>query len=170
MPARSAPLKVVVAALVTEPTLAQDFENMHDIHAADLAAQLHRFQDAGDIGEDVDVQALAVGLEQMASSIGFLMQIVYRRPQSELEAIADTFANALTGGLQPDAVGVPIPAALRQQTVRRAVEASEGLGKIITLLENWPTAPDADAPAKAVEKKARRTATRRTATALPRQP
>jgi TetR/AcrR family transcriptional regulator, regulator of cefoperazone and chloramphenicol sensitivity len=139
MRAQSASLKVIIAALVNESTLAQEFENMHDSHVQALATQFRRFQAAGDIAADVDLDAFTTGLEQMGFAVGFLMQIIYRRPQSELEAIADTFANVLAAGLQPNVASAPISASLRQQTVRRAVEASQGLDKIITLLESWPT-------------------------------
>jgi AcrR family transcriptional regulator len=174
---RSATLKVVIAALVTEPSLAQDFESLHDDAVSRLAKQFRRFQAAGDIAADVDVDAIAIGLEQMGFSLGFMMQIIFRRPQSELEAIADIFATVMTSGLQPDAVGTPISGSLRQQTVQRAIEASQGLEKIITLLESWPTPTDGTDDGENADKglneeakrKPRRTATRRNAAASSRQ-
>lgn len=135
MRARSASLKVIVAALVNEPALAREFEGRHDNQVGLLTDQLRRFQAAGDITPDVDVAAIAAGLEQMAFSVGFLMQIVYQRSRSEIEAIAESFAKVMTTGLAPNSIGVPISASLRQQTVRHAIEATQDLDKIISMLD-----------------------------------
>lgn len=160
---RSAPVKVLIAALVTESELAQEFEGLHDIYVERLAAQLRRFQDVGDIAPEIDVQAVAAGLEELGFAVGFMMQIIYKRSQSELESIADTFADVMAVGLRPTSAVAPISASLRQQTMRRALEASEGLGKIVALLENWPT--EADVATDGGEAGPRRAASRRDADA-----
>jgi TetR/AcrR family transcriptional regulator, regulator of cefoperazone and chloramphenicol sensitivity len=150
---RSGPVKVLIAALVTESELAQEFDNLHEVHVEKLAAQLRRFQDAGDIAPEIDVQAVAAGLEEMGFAVGFMMQIIYKRSQAELEAIADTFADVMAVGLRPSSAAAPISGSLRQQTVRRAREASEGLEKIVSLLESWPT--EAAAPGAASKSRSR---------------
>jgi AcrR family transcriptional regulator len=143
MLARTGPVKVLIAALVSEPELANEFESLHEAYVERLAVELRRFQDAGEIAPDVDVQAVAAGLEELGFAVGFMMQIIYKRPQPELEAIANTFADVMAIGLRPSSAAAPISAGLREQTMRRALDASQGLDKIIELLENWPTELDA---------------------------
>src|SRR5215475_3803088 len=71
--AQSERVRVLIAALVTESELAEEFASLHDAYVERLAVQLRRFQDAGDIAPEVDIQAVAAGLEQLGFSVGFMM-------------------------------------------------------------------------------------------------
>ncbi|HEY2074956.1 MAG TPA: hypothetical protein VGH53_01345 [Streptosporangiaceae bacterium] len=78
---------------MTESDLAQEFDSLDDAYVERPADQFRRFQDAGDIAADVNVRVLAAAPELLGFSAGFLLQIIDNRPQAELEAIADTYAN-----------------------------------------------------------------------------
>lgn len=139
MDRRAAQLKVIIAALVTEPELARDFEQLHDQEVDLLEAALRRFQDEGAIAADIDVRPVASALEQMAFAVGFLMRLVYGRKHAELAAIAATHATVLSQGLQSSTAIVPMSEALRRQTIHAAQDASEGLAKFMNLLDDWET-------------------------------
>ena len=128
-------LKIVIAALVNDPEMTVDFEKKHDEAVEYVADRLRWFQDAGAIGMHVDVVSLASAIEQLSFAVGFLLQLVFERPQSELVAIAKSSATVLSEGLQ---AGVPQPhlEPVRRKAVAAAVEAREQLESIIGLLEN----------------------------------
>ena len=139
-------LKVIVSALVNEPELAADYERRHEEAVTDVEQQLQRFQDAGAIASHLNLRAIATGIEQMQFAVGFLMQIVYGRSQEELAEIARTLALALCQGLQGDKPTSPFPEALYRQTVDSARRTSEGLDRMVALLNRWE--PDAAADGK----------------------
>jgi AcrR family transcriptional regulator len=127
-------IKILVAALVNDAELTADFERRHEEEVTLLAAQLRKFQDAGAIARQFDTVAIATTIEQMAFTMGFLMQILYERPQAELSAIVKTFALALSQGLHMEAA-TPLPDSRRQEAIRAA-------NRIIELLKSGDTSPN----------------------------
>ena len=96
-------LKVVIAALINDPEMSADFNQKHDAAAERVAKELRLFQDTGAISPDVDVSALADGIEQLGFAVGFFLQLIFQRSEAELTAIAVSTAAALAKGLQANA-------------------------------------------------------------------
>lgn len=132
---QSSSLKVVIAALINDPEMTADFESRHDAAVQYVADNLQRFQDRGAIAADIDVQALAQGIEQLGFAVGFLLQLVFDRPEKELVAIAMSCAGVLSQGLQADAPQ-PLLEPRRRKAVAAVLDAREQLDTIIDLLED----------------------------------
>ena len=96
-------LKVVIAALINDPAMTTEFERRHDEAVEYVADALGRFQENGAIAAHVEVVSLASAIEQLSFAVGFLLQLVFDRPDSELRAIAKSSALVLSQGLQADA-------------------------------------------------------------------
>jgi TetR/AcrR family transcriptional regulator, regulator of cefoperazone and chloramphenicol sensitivity len=128
------PLKVVIAALINDPDMTSDFGERHQVATERVAKALRRFQDMGAISPDIDIDALAEGVEQLAFAIGFFLQLVFNRPEAKLESIARTVAAALSNGVQ-GAVVQPLLEPSRRKAVAAVIEARESLDDIIELLQ-----------------------------------
>ena len=137
MRTRASALKVIISALVNEPEMAAEFSRRHDEAVSEVATELRRFQKSGGIARHFDVEAVATGIEEMRFAVGFLLQIVYKRPKSELDGVAKNCALAFTHGLQGDIPMLPVPDALRRETIQAANLANDGLTRIVELLTNW---------------------------------
>lgn len=134
--ASAARLRIITAAFVSDDELAAEFEQRHDEAVAYMAEQLGYFQRAGAIGPDVDVVSIAAALEQMGFALGLLVQVVYGKPRSELEAIARAMADTLTIGLRGGAD--PATGTWREDAVRAAKRASDELQRLVTVLGGRP--------------------------------
>ena len=128
-------LKVVIAALINDPAMTTEFERRHDQAVAYVADALGRFQENGAIAAHVEVVSLASAIEQLSFAVGFLLQLVFDRPDSELRAIAKSSALVLSQGLQADA---PRPRLdpRRRTAVARVLDARSRLDSVIELLED----------------------------------
>ncbi|MFI5045661.1 MAG: TetR/AcrR family transcriptional regulator [Acidimicrobiia bacterium] len=144
---RQAPeLKVVIAALINDPEMTADFSQKHDEAVDYVAGVLGRFQQSGAIASSVDVSSIASAIEQLSFAVGFLLQLVFERPESELTAIANSSALILSHGLQ---AGAPQP--LLEPRSRKAVvavlDARQRLDSVIELLEDGePVAANGSEP------------------------
>jgi AcrR family transcriptional regulator len=106
---RQAPkLKVVIAALINDPEMTVDFAREHDEAVDYVIVALRRYQEAGAIASSVDVPSIAAAIEQLSFAVGFLLQLVFERPKSEITAIARASAATLSQGLRD---GAPATAA-----------------------------------------------------------
>jgi AcrR family transcriptional regulator len=133
---RDAPsLKVVIAALINDPEMTADFEQRHDAAVEYIADRLRKFQDAGAIAPEVDITALASGIEQLSFAVGFFLQLVFERPEGEVTAIAKSFAQVVGQGLQAEAPR-PLLEPRRRKAVAAAAEARLRLDNVIELLED----------------------------------
>lgn len=130
----ASPIKVVIAALINDPEMTSDFGERHDLATERVAKALQRFQDMGAIAPDIDIQALAEGVEQLGFALGFFLQLVFNRPEGKLEAIARTVALALSNGVQ-NAGAQPLLEPSRRKAVAAVIGARESLDDIIELLE-----------------------------------
>jgi AcrR family transcriptional regulator len=151
-------LKITVTALVNEPELTEDFETRHLAEVEMLTSNLLRLQDSGAIAPNVDARAVAIGIEQTAFAIGFLLQIVFQRPVQEVEDVARNIAPALGQGLQGPASGSALPRAVRRETLNAAGQATKSLAQLIDLINEWPSN---GTPAEASSSRMRRIAIRR---------
>lgn len=127
-------LKVIGAVIVSDPELAAEFEQRHDNDVEHISSHLRAFQETGEIAPDVDIRALAAVINQTSFSIGLLMQIIYGKPEDELDAIATTFARAIANGVV-NAEETAIPEPWRREMLHAARGASTELSKIIGLLD-----------------------------------
>src|SRR5262245_20573600 len=106
---RQAPkLKVVIAALINDPEMTVDFAQEHDEAVDYVVGALRRYQEIGAIALSVDVPSIAAAIEQLSFAVGFLLQLVFERPASEITAIARASAATLSQGLRD---GAPATAA-----------------------------------------------------------
>lgn len=128
-----AAIRVIAGAIVTDDELAAEFEQRHDEAVEYLTEQLAHFQRAGTIGADVDIASVAAAMEQAGFALGLLVQVVYGKPQSELEAVVRTLAAVLSAGMRGEraAVGSPV---WREAAVQAAREASDDIGRLLSLL------------------------------------
>ena len=94
-------LKVVIAALINDPEMTADFEQKHDEAVSRVASRLFRFQETGALAANVDVVSLASAIEQLGFALGFLLQLVFDRPEAELIAIAKSSASVLAWACRP---------------------------------------------------------------------
>jgi len=126
-------LKVVIAALINDPEMSADFNQKHDDAAERVAKELRQFQDTGAISADVDVNALADGIEQLGFAVGFFLQLIFQRSEEELTAIAISTAAALSKGLQANAAQ-PLLEPRRRKALAAVLGARESLDGIVELL------------------------------------
>lgn len=144
MESRAGAIKVIISALVTEPDLVTAFERRHDEQVRTVSRELSRFQETSAIAPHFDVADIAAGIEQMGFSVGFLLQIVYKRPVEELASIASAMALALSQGLQGERPPLPLPEAMRKDTLGVAHGAAERLDRVVALLDTWKSSAGAD--------------------------
>ena len=131
---RQAPkLKVVIAALINDPEMTTDFWQKHDEAVEYVAGVLRRFQQAGSIAPSVDVDSIAGAIEQLSFAVGFLLQLVFERPDRELKAIASSAASILSYGLQAQAP-LPLLEPRSRKAVAAALDARQRLDSVIELL------------------------------------
>ena len=102
------PLKVVIAAFINDPAMATDFEKKHDEAVEYVSDALRRFQTNRVIAGHIDIKSMASAIEQLSFAVGFLLQLVFERPDPELRAIAAASALALSQGLHEDTAGPPV--------------------------------------------------------------
>jgi|HubBroStandDraft_1064217.scaffolds.fasta_scaffold38298_2 AcrR family transcriptional regulator len=126
-------LKVVIAALINDPEMSADFNQKHDAAAERVAKELRRFQETGAISADVDVNALADGIEQLGFAVGFFLQLIFQRSEEELTAIAVSTAAAMSKGLQANAAQ-PLLEPRRRKALAAVLGARESLDGIVELL------------------------------------
>lgn len=134
----AASLKVVIAALINDPEMTADFEQRHDAAVDYIADRLREFQRDGAIAADVDIVALAAGIEQLSFAVGFFLQLVFERPQRELSAIAKSLAQVISQGLQTEAPR-PLLEPRRRKAVSAVAEARVRLDSALELLEALET-------------------------------
>lgn len=139
-------MKIVAAAIVSDPEMSADFESRHDADVASVASQLQVFQDMGTIAPDIDIVASAAAIQQATFAIGLLMQIVYGKPRAELKAVARAFARAFSTGMEGKAE-TPLAEPLRRDVLTATTAATEQLDRIMSLLTDTAAANDA-APSK----------------------
>ena len=131
----AAAIRIITSAIVTDGELAAEFEQRHDEEVEYTTAQLAHFQRAGAIGPDVDIASIAAALEQAAFAVGLLVQVVYGKPQSELEGIARALAAALSAGMRGDTPAVG-SAAWRKEVRKAARTANDDIGRLLALLRS----------------------------------
>lgn len=128
-------LKVVIAALINDPEMTADFEARHEGAVELVAEGLRRFQERGVIAADLDIYALASGIEQLGFALGFLLQLVFEKPEEQLIAIAKTTAAVLSHGLEA-AAPEPLLDPRRRKAVATVADVREQLESVIELLED----------------------------------
>ena len=126
-------LKVVIAALINDPAMTEDFGQRHHETVEYVARALRGFQDRGVIAESVDIESIATAIEQLSFSIGFMLQLVLGRSEKELKAIARSCADVLSQGLQADAPS-PLTDPRRRKAMAGVVDARSRLDAVIALL------------------------------------
>lgn len=140
-------LKVIGAVIVSDPELSAEFEQRHDNDVAHIMSHLEMFRETGEVAPDVDIRALAAVINQTSFSIGLLMQTIYGKPQTELDAIAKAFARAIAHGVgSSEETSMPEP--WRREVLHAAKGASSELGKIIGLLNGQATEPESGSKLK----------------------
>ena len=138
-------LKVVIAALINDPEMTADFEQKHDEAVSRVASRLFRFQETGALAANVDVVSLASAIEQLGFALGFLLQLVFDRPEAELIAIAKSSASVLSLGLQAEA-SQPLVEPRRRKAIATVLNARDQLDGIIAVLEESELKASAKAP------------------------
>ncbi len=128
-------LKVVIAALINDPEMTADFEQKHDEAVNRVASRLRQFQETGALAANIDVVSLASAIEQLGFALGFLLQLVFDRPEAELIAIAKSSATVLSLGLQAEAAQ-PLVEPKRRMAVATVLDARDQLDSIIAVLED----------------------------------
>ncbi len=126
-------IRIITGAIVTDGELAAEMEQRHDDEVAWVTEQLAHFQRAGAIGPDVDIASVATALEQAAFALGLLVQVVYGKPQEELDGVVRTLASVLSAGMRGELAAVGSPK-WRQEAVQAAREASDEIERLLTLL------------------------------------
>lgn len=129
----SAAIRIITATIVTDGELASEFERRHDDEVDYVAGQLAHFQRTGAIAPDVDIRAIAAALEQVSFALGVFVQVVYGKPQAELDAIASALSGALSIGMR-DQTMADDDEPWRREAVRVALAASDSLGRLLALL------------------------------------
>ena len=128
------PLKVVIAAFINDPAMATDFEKKHDEAVEYVTDALRRFQTNRVIAGHIDIKSMASAIEQLSFAVGFLLQLVFERPDPELRAIAAASALALSQGLHEDTAGPPVEP-LRRKAVAGVRDVRRRLDDVIALLD-----------------------------------
>lgn len=126
-------LKVVIAALINDPAMTDDFEQRHNETVEYVARALRGFRDRGVIAETVDIEAIAAAIEQLSFSVGFMLQLVLGRPEKELRAIAKSCAEVLSQGLQADAPD-PLTDPRRRKALAGVADVRGRLDAVMALL------------------------------------
>jgi len=121
--------------------MSADFNQKHDAAAERVAKELRLFQETGAISPDVDVNALADGIEQLGFAVGFFLQLIFQRSEAELTAIAVATAAALAKGLQANAAQ-PLLEPRRRKALAAVLGARESLDGIVELLGDAELAAD----------------------------
>ena len=126
-------LKVVIAALINDPEMTADFEKKHDEAVNRVASGLRRFQETGALATNIDIESQASAIEQLGFALGFLLQLVFNRPEAELIAIAKSSAAVLSLGLQAEA-SEPVVEPRRRKAIATVLDAWDQLDSIIAAL------------------------------------
>lgn len=132
---QAASLKVVIAALINDPEMTTDFEQKHNEAVDRVARGLRKFQESGALAANVDVISMASAIEQLGFALGFLLQLVFERPEAELIAIAKSSAAVLSLGLQAEAPQ-PMVEPRRRKAMATVLDARNQLDGIIAVLED----------------------------------
>lgn len=137
---RASALRVLMAEIVTDSTLAAEFERVHFESIATVAAEIAEFKRRGAIAEQFDESAVAAGIQATSFTLGFVTEVIYRRPRDEIVAAARSMAIALSLGLRNDAPTVAVPEAVRLDAIAAVQNATEHLGTVLAALDGWRSA------------------------------
>lgn len=126
-------IRIIVGAIVTDGELAAEFEARHDEEIEFVAAQLEHFRRTGTIGPEADLLSIATAVEQVSFSLGLLVQVVYGKPQSEMDAVARALATTLSAGMRADVPAIGSPA-WQAEALEAARSANDDLARLLGLL------------------------------------
>ncbi|TGK03820.1 TetR/AcrR family transcriptional regulator [Leptospira semungkisensis] len=96
-------MKVAVSRIILDPDVSRIIQRkIYTKALPEMIQELERFKKAGQIDSKADLKSVAFGISSLTFALGFMAQVVYKIPESEVKATIKEMVRLLHKGLKPE--------------------------------------------------------------------
>ncbi|TGL58944.1 TetR/AcrR family transcriptional regulator [Leptospira sarikeiensis] len=96
-------MKVAVSRIILDPDVSRIIQTkIYSKAIPEMTLELEKFKKAGEIDSKADLKSVAFGISSLTFALGFMAQVVYKFPDSEIRATIKEMVRILQKGLKPD--------------------------------------------------------------------
>lgn len=96
-------MKVAVSRIILDPDVSRIIQTkIYSKALPEMIHELEKFKKGGEIDHKVDLKSVAFGISSLTFALGFMAQVVYKIPESEIKATIKEMVRILQKGLKPD--------------------------------------------------------------------
>ncbi|PJZ24670.1 AcrR family transcriptional regulator [Leptospira hartskeerlii] len=96
-------MKVAVSRIILDPDVSRIIQSkIYTKALPEMIHELEKFKKGGEIDPKADLKSVAFGISSLTFALGFMAQVVYKIPESEIKATIKEMVRILQKGLKPD--------------------------------------------------------------------
>ncbi|TGN00263.1 TetR/AcrR family transcriptional regulator [Leptospira dzoumogneensis] len=96
-------MKVAVSRIILDPDVSRIIQTkIYTKALPEMIHELEKFKKGGEIDPKADLKSVAFGISSLTFALGFMAQVVYKIPESEIKATIKEMVRILQKGLKPD--------------------------------------------------------------------
>ncbi|MEI1279378.1 TetR/AcrR family transcriptional regulator [Leptospira venezuelensis] len=96
-------MKVAVSRIILDPDVSRIIQTkIYTKALPEMIHELEKFKKGGEIDPKADLKSVAFGISSLTFALGFMAQVVYKIPESEIKATIKEMVRILQKGLRPE--------------------------------------------------------------------